>query len=367
MSLCQFPGFGSQDQASSKGTSVFGSTIPLQTLAFMCRSMSTMLHSGVPIVKTVATVARNVRGPGCQRRLLAVTEKLKMGDDVRSAFDSQGGYFPDLFIDMVAVADETGSLPEVLASLADHYENLLRLRRDFIGQIALPILQLVAAILIITFVIYILGAIAESRGGAPVDVFGWGLTGKKGAAIFFFGSIGSFAMLFFVYMLAVRGMRQEKALHTIFLAIPVLGPCMRAFAIARFSWAFALTQQAGMRIIPSLESSLKATANHAFIGATPRMCGLVKQGEDLSTAINDSGLFTAEFEQMVNVAETSGTVPETLERLSPQFEDSARRSLRALAVAFGWMVWALVAGFIIFAIFSLASFYIGMLENAAKM
>lgn len=329
--------------------------------------MATMLHSGVPIVKTVATVARNVRGPGCQRRLLAVVEKLKMGDDVSTAFASQEGYFPDLFIDMVAVADETGSLPEVLASLADHYENLVRLRRDFIGQIAMPIFQLIAAICIITFVIYVLGAIAESRGGTPVDVFGWGLTGAKGAAIFFFGAFGSFALLYLVYLFAIRGFRQEKTLHTLFLAVPVLGPCMRAFAIARFSWAFALTQQAGMRIMPSLESSLKATANYAFIAATPRMCGLVKQGEDLSTAINDSRLFTSEFEQMVSVAETSGTVPETLQRLSPQFEESARRSLRALAIAFGWVVWALVAGFIIFAIFSLASFYIGMLENAAKM
>ncbi|MDB5341548.1 MAG: epsF 4 [Planctomycetaceae bacterium] len=345
---------------------MFGSTIPLKTLSFMCRSMATMLQSGVPIVKVVETVARNVQGPACQRRMRAVVEKLKMGDDVRSAFASQEGYFPDLFIDMVAVADETGSLPEVLKSLADHYENLLRLRRDFIGQIALPILQLIAAIFIITFVIFILGAIAESRGGTPIDVFGWGLTGSKGAAIFFFGSFGTFFLIYLAYLFAVRGFRQERTLHTIFLKVPVLGQCMRAFAIARFSWAFALTQQAGMRIVPSLEASLKATANYAFIGATPRMCALIKQGEDLSTVINDSGLFTTEFEQMVSVAETSGTVPETLQHLSPQFEDSARRSLRALAMAFGWVVWALVAAFIIFAIFSLASFYIGMLNDAAK-
>ena len=279
-------------------------------------------------------------------------------------------YFADRSQPLVLICQAGGRsmlAAEVLASLADHYENLVRLRRDFIGQIAMPIFQLIAAICIITFVIYLLGAIAESKGGTPVDVFGWGLTGAKGAAIFFFGAFGSFALLYLVYLFAIRGFRQEKTLHTFFLAVPVLGPCMRAFAIARFSWAFALTQQAGMRIMPSLESSLKATANYAFIAATPRMCGLVKQGEDLSTAINDSRLFTSEFEQMVSVAETSGTVPETLQRLSPQFEESARRSLRALAIAFGWVVWALVAGFIIFAIFSLASFYIGMLENAAKM
>jgi hypothetical protein len=49
--------------------------------------------------------------------------------------------------------------------------------------------------------------------------------------------------------------------------------------------------------------------------------------------------------------------------MSPQFEDQARRSLAGLATALGWLVWAIVAGFIIFAIFSLANFYINMLKS----
>ncbi len=346
---------------------MFGSTIPLKSLTLICRSMATMLQSGVPIVKTVATVSIRIGGPGCQRRMQDVAEKLKMGEDVRTAFASQDGYFPDLFIDMVSVAEETGSLPEVLLSLSDHYENLLRMRRDFLGQIMLPVLQLVAAIFIITLVIFVMGILAESRGATPVDVFGWGLVGKQGAAIFFFGTFGSLFGLYFSYMLAAHGLRKQRFFHGLFLQIPVLGPCLRSFAIARFSWAFALTQQAGMRIVPSLESSLKATANHAFIGAIPRMCALVKQGEDLSTVLADSKLFPLEFEQMVQVAETSGTVPEMLQHLSPQFEESARRSLRALAIAIGWLVWALVAGFIIVAIFSLFRFYLSMLDQAGKM
>ena len=48
------------------------------------------------------------------------------------------------------------------------------------------------------------------------------------------------------------------------LGVPVLGHCMRSFAIARFSWAFHLTQDSGMPIDDSLEASLKATSNGAF-------------------------------------------------------------------------------------------------------
>jgi len=70
--------------------------------------------------------------------------------------------------------------------------------------------------------------------------------------------------------------------------------------------------------------------------------------------------------QMVQVAETSGTVPETLERLSPQFEESARRSLVILATVAGWAVWIVVAGLIIFLIISFFVQYVGMINDAAS-
>jgi len=67
--------------------------------------------------------------------------------------------------------------------------------------------------------------------------------------------------------------------------------------------------------------------------------------------------------EFVQVAEQSGTVPEELERLGPHFEEDARRSLRALATALGWLIWLAVALFIIYLIFTLALWYVGMLTN----
>jgi type IV pilus assembly protein PilC len=52
--------------------------------------------------------------------------------------------------------------------------------------------------------------------------------------------------------------------------------------------------------------------------------------------------------------------------LSPQFEDQARRSLRALAITAGWLVWLCVAIFIIFLIFRIVLWYTGMLNDFAQ-
>jgi type IV pilus assembly protein PilC len=234
-----------------------------------------------------------------------------------------------------------------------------------ITMITWPAIQLVAAILVIALVIFILG-ILSPPGQKSVDMLGLGLRGTAGAITWLVLSFGSIFAVLGGYFLLANVFRRKRFLDGALMKIPVLGGCMRSFAIARFSWAFALTQQTGMPISRSLELSFRATGNGAFVGASPRVCGLVMDGEELSGALDDSRLFPEEYLSLVQVAETSGTVPETLERLSPQFEEQARRSLTALAVTLGWLVWVVVAIFIIFIIFSIVLRYIGMINAAAS-
>jgi type IV pilus assembly protein PilC len=59
-------------------------------------------------------------------------------------------------------------------------------------------------------------------------------------------------------------------------------------------------------------------------------------------------------------------VPEALDRLSPEFEAQAGRSLQALVSALAWLIWCIVAAFIIFLIFRVFSFYLGIINEGLK-
>lgn len=345
---------------------MFSQRIPLKQVAFLCRGLSTSLHAGLPIIKAFDLAAGKTLNPQLRNVMRDVVTQLKSGEDVATALRSHTGVFPDLMLDMVSVAEQTGSLPEVLGSLADHYENNLRLRRDFYGQIAIPIIQFAAAIGIVALLIFVLGIIADSRNSEATD-FLFGLKGTGGALkwLTFWGIV--LATLFIGYKLAVSTLQGQQFVHQFLLGIPVIGSCLRSFAIARFSWAFHLTQEAGMPVDDSLDASLKATANGAFAARAPQVISEIMEGEHLTDALAHTHLFPQEFIEIVHVGETSGTVPETLHRLSPQFEDQARRSLRAMAIAAGWLIWACVAAFIIFLIFRIVmTFYINPLNEAVK-
>lgn len=333
-------------------------------LAQLSRNLGVSLHSGIDILKCFEMAARKQSGK-MTSVLLDIVDQLRSGSDVTAALESQGTYFPDLFVDMVQVGESTGNLPEVLRALGTHYENNLRLRRDFLSRMMFPAVQLLAAICIIAGVIYLLGWIADMTG-SQMDPVGLGLIGTKGALVWLSAWGIGLASLVIVYKLMGTSLSGLKTIHRLLLGIPVVGNCMRAFAIARFSWAFHLTQQAGMPIDESLESSLRATSNGAFIAASGQMIADINNGESLTEAMENTGLFPEDFLQMVHVAETSGTVPEALDRLSPHFEEDARRSMQTLATVAGWVIRSAVALVIIFFIFRFFLWYVGLLDSALK-
>ncbi|MCA9088754.1 MAG: type II secretion system F family protein [Planctomycetaceae bacterium] len=343
---------------------MFSSRISTRQLALLSRSLSTSLHAGVDVVKAFRQAAGKAQGTQ-KRVLLDIVDQLQSGEEVATAFRSQGHFFPELFCDMLDVAEQSGNMPEVLRALALHYENNLRLWRAFLGQITLPAIQLLAAIGIVAGLIYMLGWVAEITG-QEIDILGWGLIGTSGAATWLAGWAMLFAGLVIGYKFLASSLSGLRSLHRGLMSIPVLGGCLRAFAIARFSWAFHLTQDAGMPIDPSLEASLRATGNGAFISATKQIISDVESGASLTDALAQTELFPLEFIHIVEVGETSGTVPETLDRLSGQFEDEARRSMSGLAMAAGWLIWAGVALFIIVMILKLAMFYVGMLDEVQR-
>lgn len=349
---------------------IIGARIPLKTLAGLCRSLATLLESGVAIRRSLGIVGKKAAHPATRRVLLDVQDEIDSGSDVESALRAHGRFFPELFLDMVAMAEQSGALPEVLRHLADHYENTIRMRKEFLQSIAWPVFQYVAANLVIAILILVLGMIASSNAsggpGEGLSFLVFGLQGPSGAVLWLTITLGLAGALVFLWKMSGRMLEFKQFLDPALMRIPVLGHCMRCFALARFSWAYFLTQQTGMPVIQSLKASLRATSNGAFIGAEHDICQAVLQGDTLTESLAASQLFPEEYVEMVAVAEQSGTVPEALHRLSPQFEDDARRSMKALTRAAGVALWLTVAVFIVMFIFRFAMWYVGMLEGALE-
>ena len=66
-----------------------------------------------------------------------------------------------------------------------------------------------------------------------------------------------------------------------------------------------------------------------------------------------SGLFPADYIEMIHVAEESGSMPETFRRLAKNNFEKADGAIRALTSALAYLIWICVAAAIIYNIFVL--------------
>ena len=340
--------------------------LSLKSLARVSRNLATLLSSGVAAPKAFEMAGRKAADPRVRRTFDEIAGLLRGGDTVTDALE-EVGVLPELYVDMVQAGEESGNLAEVLRELADHYDRTVQLQRDFRSQITMPVVQAVAAVFVIAGLIFVLGLIGTSMGGGgrdsipQFDPTGLDLRGGQGAVLWLAFCFGSAAAAYGVYRFGVRNAVAARSLHRSLLRLPVLGDCMQKFALARFSWAYHLTQNAGLPIEASLRRSTRATGNGAFAAAAEPMIEDVYAGDPLSEAIDKTGLFPEDYVELVHVGETTGTVPETLERVGPQLESDARRSLRAMTTAAGWLVWAAVATLIIFFIIRFAMWYVSLI------
>ncbi len=151
------------------------------------------------------------------------------------------------------------------------------------------------------------------------------------------------------------------------MRIPVVGGCLEKLALARLTWALHLTMNVDMDLRQVVPLVLRATGSDYYIRHTDEVVSLVATGHPLHEAFGVTGIFPESFLEALEVAEESGAVVESMERLSKRYEDEAQTALKVLTTLAGVAVAMLVMGLIILMIFRIAGFYIGTINDALEM
>jgi type II secretory pathway component PulF len=340
---------------------LFSSHLSLSTLIAWSRALRHGLDAGLSPVRVLRQQAKS--GPSEARTLAAdVADRLEKGTALEDAFREHRAKFPQLFHELIAVGEKSGRLSETFGELEEYFESVKDTRRTFFQLIRWPAIQYVAAILVITLMILVLGLI-----GSGMDPLGLGLTGPGGAVAFLI-AMTIFTAVVVAAALFVAGHEPLRAkVEAVGLAIPGLGGCFRALALNRFSLAYYLTAEAGMRADQCLRSSLRATANSAYAREADAAAKAARRGQDVASVLGGYGprLFPDEFMSAVDVGEESGRLAEVMKQQADYYRDEARRKMKVLAGVAAGAVYLAIGVLLIAVIFKIAmTAYIGPLNDA---
>jgi type IV pilus assembly protein PilC len=98
-----------------------GETIRKFTTAQMARTLATLLGGGIPLVNSLEVTARSVSNRHMANELDVVTQRVREGQGLAASLTARA-VVPDVALKMIEVGESTGSLQDMLSSLADFYD-----------------------------------------------------------------------------------------------------------------------------------------------------------------------------------------------------------------------------------------------------
>lgn len=124
-------------------------------VARFCRVLGTLLKNGVPILKSLE-ISRDAAG----NRVLSeavedAAENISAGDSLAAPLSSSG-HFPSTVVEMIAVAEESNTLDNVLIDISDSLEKQTSRRLDLAVRLLEPIMLLILAGIVLLVVIALL-------------------------------------------------------------------------------------------------------------------------------------------------------------------------------------------------------------------
>ncbi len=134
---------------------LFGSIFQALAVARFCRVLGTLLHNGVPILKSLDISRQAAGNRVLSTAIEAASQNITSGESLAKPL-GKSGYFPKTVVEMISVAEESNALDTVLVDVADGLENRTARRLDLLVRMIEPAMLLIMAAMVLMVVIALL-------------------------------------------------------------------------------------------------------------------------------------------------------------------------------------------------------------------
>lgn len=308
--------------------------VKLKELAVFSRQLSVLIDAELPLIQGLGILEEQQKNKYFKTVVRTVKEDVEAGSTMNQALRKHPRVFDDLYCNLVASGEQSGSLDIMLRRLAEYIEKIVKLRNQvrqaMIYPVAIVTFAIIVAIFLLWKVIPIFASIF-SELGAELPL----LTAViiklsrfvEGNIIFvFLGLIGLF-FLFRYYRATPAGRwTTDRAI----LRLPLVGKLMNKVALTRVTRTLATLISGGVPMLEALKVASTTANNVVLEKQILDARKLVSEGKSLQEAFKESGDFPLMMTQMINVGEATGTLDEMLGKLANFYDEEVETTVAAL-------------------------------------
>lgn len=306
---------------------LISSKLSSREMAVICRQLATAYTAGLPILSALHITAGQGAFPRGRRALLRMETLIKGGASLADACRAEENVLPGLFVQVVSAGESGGRLDALLRDLAEHYEEMHRMKRAAISSLIYPGLQLAAAWFLGTFALGIIRKVANVFSGSGQQISMSAYLAEYAR----FQTVSLFLVILFIgasIVLARAGLAQGPVNWLKNHLWPLNG-VVRKFALARFYRGMALLMHAGLDIKQCIARSAAMTMNTAIEKDLLTAVPVISRGGTLVEAFSRSRYLDRVGREMLAVGEQSGNLEDTLQKAAEYSMGEAQSAVKS--------------------------------------
>ncbi len=290
------------------------------------RNLQVMIASGLSLVRSLTILASQTKSKKLKKALLDIREEIKKGKSFSGALAKYPDIFSELFLNMVKVGEEAGTLEEVLRILSLQMEKDKELKSRVKGAMVYPAVILVAmfgiGILMMIVVVPKLSKLFEELGVELPFTTQILINFSTLLAERWYLVILAIFFLPFIIWGVVKTKKGKWVLDTFLLKFPVVSLIVKKSNSASIIRTLSSLIASGVPIVRSLEVMSGTLKNVYFRKAITKAAEEVEKGEKLSNTLKPyKNIFSFGMIEMIEVGEETGETPKILAKLADFFEE----------------------------------------------
>lgn len=298
-------------------------------LVMFTRQLSAMVSAGVPILRSLNSMAKHAESAGFRETINDVIKDIEGGMSFADALGKHPETFNDIYVNMVAAGETGGILDDILKRLALQQEKNSSMKKKIKGAMTYPIVLLaitiIAFFILMTFIIPVIGKTIKDMGGpdAKLPLLTEIMLGISDFMVsFWYLIVPAFIGGIWALIRYIKTPKGRIKFHRVIIKVPAVGAIVRKVAIARFTRTFSALIGAGVAVLEALDVTSRAVGNVVYEESLKEATKRVQNGEVLSRIIAErDDLYPPIVAQMLSVGEETGQTDKVLIKVADFYEE----------------------------------------------
>lgn len=326
----------SADVSSKSPISKLRNRITAKQKIIFSRQMSTLINAGLPLIQSLRNVAAQTDNKAFTIVINQVIADVEGGKALSEALSKHPGVFNEIYVNLVAAGETSGTLDKALERLATQQEKDAEIISKVRGAMAYPAIVILVMVAVVGFMIIKVmpevKKIYEDLPGATLPFITRALLFVSDIATKYWWVLLILAVFIgYATTRYARTLGGKQAIDRFKMSAPVLGPLYMKLYMARFARTATTLVASGVPLIQMLEIVAKSINNVHIEESLHRAIEKVKGGKALSDALEGDPNFLPLVPNMLRIGEQSGSLEDMLEKTADYYEKEVDNQIKTIS------------------------------------